>query len=74
MSDTDVVLDIWREVLQRPAMTATDDLFDLGGDSVAMTRIAARIQDRLGVDLPLDAFFEAPTAEALAGVIADARE
>ena len=73
MSDADVVLDIWREVLRRPAMTATDDLFDLGGDSVAMTRIAARIQDQLGVDLPLDAFFEAPTAESLAGLIADAR-
>lgn len=65
----DAILAIWREVLQQPAMGATDDLFDLGGDSVVMTRMAARMRDRLGIDVPLDAFFEAPTVESMAELV-----
>jgi acyl carrier protein len=68
---TDSILQIWREVLRRPEMTATDDLFDLGGDSTTMTRIAARMKDRLDVDIPLDAFFEATTVQLMTTLVAD---
>jgi acyl carrier protein len=69
---TDSILRIWREVLRRPEMTLTDDLFDLGGDSTTMTRIAARMKDRLDVDIPLDAFFEATTVQLMTTLVTDA--
>ncbi|MFI7454092.1 amino acid adenylation domain-containing protein [Nonomuraea sp. NPDC049714] len=60
----DTVGRIWREVLD-PAdvdeIGVDDDLFDLGGHSLTMTQITARIRERLGVDVSLDAFFDDPT-------------
>ncbi|WP_329466525.1 phosphopantetheine-binding protein [Streptomyces sp. NBC_01431] len=35
-----------------------------------MSQISARLLDRLGVDVPLDAYFDAPTLEELATVVA----
>ncbi|MEV6986909.1 condensation domain-containing protein [Sphaerisporangium sp. NPDC051017] len=52
---------IWSEVLGVPEIGADADLFDLGGDSLAITRIAARVQDSLGVEVPAWMFFETPT-------------
>ncbi|RCG33241.1 hypothetical protein DQ384_02080 [Sphaerisporangium album] len=52
---------IWSEVLGVPEIDGDADLFDLGGDSLAITRIAARVQESLGVEVPAWMFFEAPT-------------
>ncbi|MEU8270751.1 phosphopantetheine-binding protein, partial [Sphaerisporangium sp. NPDC049002] len=52
---------IWSEVLRRPDVDGDADLFDLGGDSLAITHIAARVQESLGVEVPAWMFFEAPT-------------
>ncbi|MFG3015416.1 amino acid adenylation domain-containing protein [Streptomyces cinerochromogenes] len=64
---------IWCEVLRVPEVGDTEDLFDLGGHSVTVARISARILDRLGVEVPLDAFFDAPTVQGLATVVAGLR-
>ncbi|MGW0801595.1 amino acid adenylation domain-containing protein [Nonomuraea sp. NPDC002799] len=52
---------IWREVLELDDIAADDDLFDLGGHSLTITQITARIRERLGADVSLDAFFDDPT-------------
>jgi hypothetical protein len=57
---------IWEELLGRSPLGRHDDFFDLGGHSLLATRVAAHVRRRLRVDLPLDAFFEAPTLAALA--------
>ncbi len=49
------------EVLKKPDIEEDADLFDLGGDSLAITHIAARVQESLGVEVPAWMFFEAPT-------------
>ncbi|WP_214109320.1 non-ribosomal peptide synthetase [Acrocarpospora catenulata] len=56
---------IWREVLELEEFGDDDDLFDLGGDSLTITQITARIRERLGFEVSLDAVFDNPT---LAGV------
>ena len=45
-----------------------DDLFDLGGHSLLITQITARIAEQIGVDVSLDAVFDDPT---IAGMIAE---
>ncbi|SEG80945.1 amino acid adenylation domain-containing protein [Actinacidiphila yanglinensis] len=61
--------DIWCEVLRVEAVGPDDDLFDLGGHSLVIAQIAARIRDRLGVDVPLDHFYDAPTLAEIAAVV-----
>ncbi|MEV6693584.1 amino acid adenylation domain-containing protein [Micromonospora sp. NPDC051196] len=60
---------IWQEVLRIPDIGLHEDLFDLGGHSLTITRISGRIQQRLGVDVPLDAFFETPTIAEIADIV-----
>ncbi|MFB7428270.1 amino acid adenylation domain-containing protein [Streptomyces hydrogenans] len=68
------VLAIWREVLELDDLTPDEDLFDLGGHSLIITAIAARIHERLGAVVPLDVFFDTPTARDVASVVRALRE
>ncbi|WP_431729441.1 non-ribosomal peptide synthetase [Verrucosispora sp. TAA-831] len=60
---------IWQEVLRIPDIGVHEDLFDLGGHSLTVTRISGRIQQRLGVEVPLDAFFDTPTIAEIADIV-----
>jgi acyl-CoA synthetase (AMP-forming)/AMP-acid ligase II/acyl carrier protein len=66
------VLSIWSEVLQKDDLGVDDDFFSLGGHSLAAAQIVARVNDALGVDLPPDAVFEAPTVAELAAAATSA--
>ena len=60
------VAEIWREVLDVDRVSAHDSFWDLGGHSLVATRVLARLQDAIGVELPLQALFEHPTPAGLA--------
>ncbi|WP_433228218.1 phosphopantetheine-binding protein [Micromonospora sp. CA-248260] len=60
---------IWQEVLRIPDIGVHEDLFDLGGHSLTITRISGRIRQRLGVEVPLDAFFDTPTIAEIAEIV-----
>ncbi|XVQ15871.1 amino acid adenylation domain-containing protein [Spirillospora sp. CA-255316] len=51
---------IWSELLDVPAPADDDSFFDLGGKSLVGARMLARVEERLGVRLPLRALFENP--------------
>ncbi|HSK31724.1 MAG TPA: HAD-IIIC family phosphatase, partial [Candidatus Limnocylindria bacterium] len=54
---------IWADVLGLQSVGVTDNFFQIGGDSLAMVRIILRIHELTGFELPIRAFFEAPTIE-----------
>ena len=65
----EILIAIWEEVLGLSEVGVEDDFFELGGHSLLATQIAARIRDRLGLELPLRSFFEKPTILRLASSI-----
>jgi amino acid adenylation domain-containing protein/FkbM family methyltransferase len=61
---------IWAEVLQREPIGAHDNFFDLGGHSLLLTRVHARLRESLGADLSVVELFRFPTVAALAARLA----
>ncbi|MGV2922487.1 condensation domain-containing protein, partial [Streptomyces alfalfae] len=61
---------IWADVLGVDAVGATDDFFDLGGESILAARVLARVRDDLGVRLTVRDVFTARTIAALAPLLA----
>ncbi|WP_254623733.1 non-ribosomal peptide synthase/polyketide synthase [Myxococcus sp. CA033] len=57
---------LWRELLGRQKVSATDDFFALGGHSLLAVRLMSLLRERLGVSLPVSALFQASTVERLA--------
>ncbi|CAG6395519.1 condensation domain-containing protein [Streptomyces cocklensis] len=64
------VREIWEQVLERSPIGPHEDIFDLGGHSLTITQIIARMQQQLGVEIGLDDFFDNST---IAGVVAVVR-
>ena len=55
---------IWSDVLGVASVGLDDNLFDLGGHSLLVTRIISRIRKAFEVEVPIHAFFETPTMGA----------
>ncbi|MFF0310542.1 condensation domain-containing protein [Streptosporangium sp. NPDC004379] len=64
---------IWRELLDVDEIEPDDDLFDLGGHSLTITQIIARVRDRFGVELSFELFIDTPTVAGVTGEIAGSR-
>ncbi|MFO0762765.1 MAG: amino acid adenylation domain-containing protein [Byssovorax sp.] len=65
----EAVAAIFGEVLKAGDVGAHSDFFELGGHSLTATQVIARARASLGVDLPLQALFAAPTPARLAARI-----
>ncbi|MET8388690.1 condensation domain-containing protein [Streptosporangium canum] len=64
---------IWCEVLGVDEIRPDDDLFDLGGHSLSITQIIARVRDQMGVELSFEVFIDTPTVAGVAEEIARSR-
>ena len=72
---TEVILaDIWAELLGIDKVSVFDNFFDLGGHSLLAGQVLARLKNASGVCLPIKALFEAPTVQALARRVEQARQ
>jgi amino acid adenylation domain-containing protein len=55
------VAEIWRTVLREDQIAATDDFFDLGGNSLLAMQVIVRVRRRFGIEIPIRALFDNPT-------------
>lgn len=62
---------IWAEVLNIDQVGIRDNFFDLGGHSLAATRIVSQVIKHFQVELSLKSLFQSPTVAEMATVIAE---
>jgi len=67
------LVEIWCEVLCVDRVGVDDPFLDLGGDSMLAMILLARVRARLGVDLSIVDFFDAPTVAEQARLIEASR-
>ena len=68
-----VLARVWCDLFRIEQVGLRDDFFALGGHSLLAARLAFRVRELFGVDLPLRDVFEAGTLEAMAARIETAR-
>ena len=68
------VVQIWEEVLHLRPIGIHDSFFDLGGHSLAATRVVARIFEQFLLEIPLRSLFQSPTAAEMAAIVTKHRE
>jgi acyl carrier protein len=64
----------WAEVLKTDSVGPDDDFFELGGHSLIVAAAVARLGERLRIDVPMRALFEAPTPSEMAKLIDELHE
>ena len=57
----EIIAGIWCEVLGQPSVARNGNFFNLGGHSLLVTQVLARVREYLGVELAIRSLFEAPT-------------
>jgi acyl-coenzyme A synthetase/AMP-(fatty) acid ligase len=65
----EMVLSVFRSVLDRADFGVFDNFFDLGGHSLKAARLILQLRAASGRDLPLRVLFERPTVSALAEAV-----
>ncbi|WLS48447.1 amino acid adenylation domain-containing protein [Micromonospora profundi] len=66
--------DTWQSLLDLDTVSATDNFFDLGGNSLHVTQLVARIRDQAGVTIHPHMLFADPTLDRLAALVDRAGE
>jgi acyl carrier protein len=66
-----VLAEVWCDVLRLERVGVHDNFFDVGGQSLMAIKVVTRVQQRLGVSIPLESVFDRPTIAELAVVVAE---
>ncbi|MEM9290676.1 MAG: amino acid adenylation domain-containing protein [Acidobacteriota bacterium] len=64
------VADLWREVLELDQISADENFFDLGGHSLMVSTLHARLEERLTRPIPLVELFRHTTVRTLGAYLA----
>lgn len=68
-STEQTVADIWQDILGISNIGIHDNFFDLGGSSLLVTNLVARLKTAFPVEVPLAGVFENPTVHLLSEMI-----
>jgi amino acid adenylation domain-containing protein len=61
-----VLVDLWKRVLNVPAVGLDDNFFDLGGDSLLLVAVHFNLQNSMQIEIPVTDLFEFTTIRKLA--------
>ncbi len=65
-NDIEVVIQgVWKKVLGRKQIGINDNFFELGGDSLTAIQVVSLLKSRIGREVPIVTFYEAPTVALL---------
>ncbi|HEY3304679.1 MAG TPA: non-ribosomal peptide synthetase [Candidatus Binatia bacterium] len=64
-----MLAEIWAEILSLDRVGVNDNFFDLGGHSLAATRVVSQVIEQFRLELPLQSLFQSPTIAEMAAVI-----
>jgi acyl carrier protein len=62
---------IWAEVLSLEKVGVHDSFLDLGGHSLAATRVVSQVLKRFQIEVTLRSLFESPTVSQMAAIIVE---
>jgi acyl carrier protein len=65
----EILVEIWMQILGVEWVGIHDNFFKIGGHSLLATQLLVQIQDVLGIEIPLQLVFDAPTIADFAGAI-----
>ncbi len=68
-STVELLTQIWRRVLQRPAIDPEDNFFDIGGDSALAVQLFTEIAQACGQQLPPVMIYHVPTIASQAALL-----
>jgi len=60
---------VFSQLLGFEQVGATDNFFDLGGNSLLSMRVLGELREKHGIDIPVARFFQLPTARGLEGFL-----
>ena len=69
-----IVADTWAQTLGRTHIGVNDNFFELGGDSLTALQVISLLKVRLGREIPIVMFYEAPTVGLLARALGQKAE
>jgi acyl transferase domain-containing protein/acyl carrier protein len=64
------IAEVWKGTLGFEEIGVHDNFFELGGDSLIAVQVVSRLQDELGVELPVARLYHGLTVRALATLLA----
>ncbi|MGE5340431.1 MAG: condensation domain-containing protein, partial [Candidatus Omnitrophota bacterium] len=56
----------WQDVLKLDTVGIYDNFFDIGGNSIKIIQVSARLKQQLGMNIPINKMFHYPTIHGLA--------
>ncbi|MEM7350411.1 MAG: amino acid adenylation domain-containing protein, partial [Acidobacteriota bacterium] len=65
----DLAAGLWRDLLSVRRIAPGDDFFELGGDSLLVTRLISRVRESLAAEIEVRQLFEAPTLAGFAATL-----
>ena len=66
---TEMLMGLWRRILQTAAVTPESNFFDLGGDSLMAVNLFLEIERETGRNLPITTIYDAPTVGELSALL-----
>ncbi len=68
------IKEIWKSVLEVPEINSDDSFFDLGGNSIKLTRVQSKIKDAFDFDINMTDLFSYQTLIELSGFVSTFRK